>query len=86
MVTGKNVAGALVNPNETISRLDALKMYTLGSAWFSFDEQQMGSLETGKLADMVILNKDVLAISDEELKLIRAEMTYVNGKKVYDNN
>ncbi|PHS68355.1 MAG: hypothetical protein COB12_00435 [Flavobacterium sp.] len=85
MVTGKDVAGTLVNPNETISRLDALKMYTLGSAWFSFDEQQMGSLEEGKLADMVILNKDVLAISDEELKLIRAEMTYVNGEKVYEN-
>ncbi len=85
MVTGKDVSGVLVNPNETISRLDALKMYTLGSAWFSFDEQQLGSLEQGKLADMVILNKDFLKVSDEELKSIQAEMTFINGKIVYEN-
>ncbi len=85
MATGKDVSGALVNPNETISRLDALKMYTLGSAWFSFDDHQLGSLEQGKLADMVVLNKDFLTIPDEELKSIRAEMTFVNGKLVYGN-
>ena len=84
MVTGKNVNGELVNPNETISRLDALKMYTLGSAWFSFDEQKIGSLEKGKLADMVVLNMDVLSITDEELKSIKSEMTLIDGEIVYE--
>jgi predicted amidohydrolase YtcJ len=85
MITGKNATGKLVNPNETISRLEALRMYTLGSAWFSFDEENLGSLEAGKTADFVILNKDYLSISEEEIKTIRASATYVNGIKVYQD-
>jgi len=83
MVTGKDASGELVNPNQTISRLDALRMYTLGSAWFSFDDHQLGSLEVGKLADFVVLNKDFETIPEEELKSVRAEMTFINGKQVY---
>ena len=55
-----------------------------GSAWFSFDEDQLGSLEVGKLADMVVLNKEFLKIPDEELKSIRAEMTFLGGQLVYE--
>lgn len=84
MVTGKDAKGTLVNPNETISRLDALKLYTLGSAWFAFDENDLGSIEVGKKADFVVLNEDFLTVSEEEIKNIRAITTYVNGVKVYE--
>jgi predicted amidohydrolase YtcJ len=85
MVTGKDVKGDLVNPGQTLSRLEALRLYTMGSAWFSFDEKQLGSLEVGKLADIVVLNKDYTTVSDEEIKLLESILTVVNGKIVYSN-
>jgi predicted amidohydrolase YtcJ len=85
MVTGKDVTGKLVNSNETISRMDALRLYTLGNAWMSFEEQKLGSLEVGKLADLVVLNQDFFSVSDENIKNIKAILTIVDGKIVYEN-
>lgn len=83
MTTGKDNTGTLVNPGQTLTRLEALRLYTTGSAWFSFDEDELGSIEAGKLADLVILSDDYLGVGDEELKDIRAVLTMVDGRIVY---
>lgn len=85
MVSGKDVSGKMANPNETISRLDALKIYTLGSAWFSFDENKVGTIEVGKFADIVILDSDYFSIDEDDIKNIKADLTIVNGKIVYES-
>ena len=70
-------------PEERISRESALKQYTLNGAYAIFAENRKGSIETGKLADLVVLNKDYLTCPAEEIKEIRALLTLVGGKVVY---
>ncbi len=81
---GKNVSGiALRGPEETPSRLEALRLYTLGSAWFSRDEDKRGSLAVGKLADLAVLTKDYMTVPVEEISGIESLLTMVGGKIVY---
>ncbi len=83
MVTGKDNAGSTVNAGETLSRFEALRLYTIGSAWFSFDEERLGSIESGKLADLVVLNADYLTVPEEEIRSLRSVLTLVGGKVVF---
>jgi predicted amidohydrolase YtcJ len=83
MTTGRDNTGKLINPGQTLTRLEALRLYTTGSAWFANDENQLGSIEKGKLADIVVLSDDYLEVDDEELKQMRALLTIVDGKIVY---
>ncbi len=83
MLTGKNIAGEIVNPDQTLSRMEALELYTIGNAWFGFDEKDFGSIEVGKFADLVVLNKDYLSVPHEEIRGINSVLTMVNGKIVY---
>jgi predicted amidohydrolase YtcJ len=81
---GKTVAGtAIRGPEETPSRLQALKFYTLGSAWFSFDDDVRGSLEPGKLADLAVLSQDYLTVPLDEIGNIESVLTLVGGDVVY---
>jgi predicted amidohydrolase YtcJ len=81
---GKTVSGAAIRgPEETPGRLDALRLYTLGSAWFSFDEDNRGSLEPGKLADLAVLSADYLTVPVDAVGRIEALLTLVDGKIVY---
>ena len=81
---GKTVTGvAIRGPEETPSRAEALRLYTLGSAWFSFDEKQRGSLEAGKLADLAVLSKDYMAAPVDQIGGIESLLTMVGGKIVY---
>jgi len=81
---GKTVGGiALRGPEETPSRLEALRLYTLGSAWFSRDEDKRGSLAVGKLADLAVLTKDYMTVPVEEIGGIESLLTMVGGKVVY---
>jgi predicted amidohydrolase YtcJ len=64
MTTMRNNAGTAATPDgQQISRLEALRMYTIGSAWLSFDDDRLGSIEPGKLADLVLLRNDPLKVS-----------------------
>jgi predicted amidohydrolase YtcJ len=83
MSTGRNNAGDLVNPGQSVSRLEALRIYTKGSAYHSFDEHQLGSIEIGKLADLVVLSDDPLTISDDKLRKISSVLTLQAGKIVH---
>jgi predicted amidohydrolase YtcJ len=81
---GKTVGGlALRGPDETPDRADALRFYTLGSAWFSFDEDRKGSLEVGKLADLAVLSKDYMTVAVDEIGSIESVLTMLGGKVVY---
>jgi predicted amidohydrolase YtcJ len=81
---GKTVSGAAIRgPEETPSRIEALRLYTLGSAWFSFDETRRGSLEIGKLADLAVLTKDYMTVPVDQIGGIESLLTMVGGKIVY---
>ncbi|KAI1751999.1 amidohydrolase family-domain-containing protein [Xylaria castorea] len=85
--TGKNALGQQINPGQQISRQELLNLYTRANQWFlgGSDEQLLGSLEVGRLGDVVVLNKDYFAVSDEELKELRSILTVVGGSIVYDD-
>ena len=83
MVAGKYVTGEMVNDGQQINRLEAMRLYTMGSAWFSSEEDELGSIEVGKLADLVVLNNDYLSVSEEEIKGISSVLTIVGGNVVY---
>jgi predicted amidohydrolase YtcJ len=87
MLDGKTVGG---NPtrgtDETPSREQALRLYTLNSAWFSFDEDKRGSLEVGKLADFAILDQDYFSIPVERIGRTVSLLTVVGGKVVYSSS
>jgi predicted amidohydrolase YtcJ len=82
--TGLNALGQLINDGEQISRRDALRLFTRGNSWFLRMEDQLGSIERGKLADLVVLNKDYFAVPDHEIKQIHSVLTVVDGKVVHD--
>jgi hypothetical protein len=84
MVDGKTVSGRPTRgPDETPSREQALRLYTVGSAWFSFDEDKRGTLESGKLADFAILDQDYFTIPVERIGRTASLLTVVNGRVVY---
>jgi hypothetical protein len=60
-----------------------LRAYTMGSAWFSHDDDKLGSLEPGKLADLAVLTKDYMTVPTEEVGSIESLLTMVGGKVVY---
>ncbi len=70
-------------PKEKISIEQAIEYYTLGSAYAEFQEQEKGSIEVGKLADLVLLSKDLLTIPPGEILSTRVEVTVLGGKVIY---
>ncbi len=81
---GKTVSGSPTRgPEETPDRQTALRFYTLGSAWFSFDDDMRGSLEAGKLADLAVLSADYLTVPVEEVGNIESVLTLLGGEVVY---
>jgi len=82
--TGINARKVLINPNQQISREEALSLYTRENGWFLREEDQLGTIEPGKLADLVVLNSDYFAVPNEDLKKIRSVLTVVGGNVVYD--
>jgi predicted amidohydrolase YtcJ len=81
---GKTAKGTpLRGPEETPSRADALRFYTMGSAWVSHDEDKRGSLEVGKLADLAVLSTDYMNAPVEQIGNTVSLLTMVGGKIVY---
>jgi len=81
-VDGKNPDGWI--PEQKISVEDAIKCYTLNSAYASFEENIKGRIEAGKLADFVVLSEDILTIDPIRIKDVVVEMTIFNGDIVYE--
>ena len=82
-ISRKTREGKLIYPEEKITREQALRMYTNGSAYLHFSEKTLGSLEAGKLADLVIIDKDFLTCPEDDIRHIQALATVVEGKLVY---
>jgi predicted amidohydrolase YtcJ len=84
LLDGKAAGGlALRRVDEVPGREDALRFYTLGSAWFSRDENDRGSLEIGKLADLAVLTKDYMTVPVDQIGTIESQLTMVGGRIVY---
>ncbi len=85
-VTRRAESGDPVLPQEAVSVEIALRMYTLGSAYASFEEQAAGSIATGKRADLALLDRDLTAIPTEEIISTRVLMTVAGGEVVWEEN
>ncbi|MBR0597446.1 amidohydrolase [Sinanaerobacter chloroacetimidivorans] len=86
-VTRKDLDGADtgVNPQEKITVAEALRAYTYGSAYSHNREDELGTLEVGKLADVTVIDRNLFDIPEEEIKDCKASLTIVNGKVVYSD-
>lgn len=83
-VTRKGPSGRVHGPEEAISRETAIRMYTANTAYLSWEEDIKGTLEPGKLADMIVLDHDPLTAPEDQLLQTKVDMTFVGGKLVYD--
>jgi predicted amidohydrolase YtcJ len=86
MVTGKNVRGELINPGQQITRQEAVWLYTGGNGWFSREENTLGTIEPGRLADLSVLNADAFdskAVPDEAIRRVHSVLTILGGKVVH---
>ena len=82
-ITRKTERGSVFNADQAITRQEALRMYTTNNAMASFEENIKGSLEPGKVADIVVLSDDILSCPADSIKSIHATLTMLNGKIVY---
>jgi predicted amidohydrolase YtcJ len=85
-VTRKTRDGKISGAGQRISRQEALRIATYNNAYLTFEEDVKGSIESGKLADFLILNKDFMTVPDDEIGSILPLATYVGGKKVFSSN
>ena len=83
MVTRKDPNGNVYGASEAISREQALRLYTSAAAHYTFEEGRKGTLEPGKLADLVVLSADYLTVPEDQIKDIKADATIVGGKVVF---
>ncbi|MBE4746751.1 amidohydrolase [Corallococcus sp. ZKHCc1 1396] len=84
MVTGKSVSGSeILAKDNRLSREEALKLYTLGAAWFTKTENESGRIAPGNLADFALLSTDYFSVPEEEIQHITSVMTVVDGKVVF---
>jgi predicted amidohydrolase YtcJ len=72
-----------LRPEQTLSREQAIRLYTINNAFLTFEETRKGSLEPGKLADFIVLDRDILECPIDEVKDINVEATYLGGARVY---
>jgi predicted amidohydrolase YtcJ len=84
LITGKTIGGTMLYPETNrLDRMEALRLYTVGSSWFSSDEGKKGSIVPGQLADLAVLSVDYFSVPEEEIKKLESVLTVVGGKIVY---
>jgi predicted amidohydrolase YtcJ len=82
-ITRQTRDGKVIEPEQRITREEALKMHTIWAAYLQFAEDERGSIEVGKLADLVVLDQDFLTCPEDEIKNIEPRVTLIEGKIVY---
>src|SRR5262245_33239665 len=82
-VTRKGQSGATLGAEEAVSMQEAIRMYTANGPYLTFEEKTKGTLEPGKLADMIVLDRDPLMVPPDELLKTQVDLTIVGGKIVY---
>lgn len=83
-VTGLSSYGLQINPGQQLTRQETLRLFTRENAWFLRMEHKIGSLEVGKLADLLVLNRDYFSVPVADIRRIRPVMTIVDGDIVHD--
>ena len=73
----------LMQPEQRLTREEAIRLYTIDNAHITFTEDEKGTLEAGKLADLIVLDRDILECPVDEVKDIQVERTYLGGRLVY---
>jgi len=86
MITRTTERGSVIVPEEAISREQALRIYTINNSYASFEESIKGSIEPGKLADIVVITDDFLTCPADRIKDIESLLTIVGGKIVYSSS
>ena len=84
-VTRKGMSGNVYGADEALTVMEALRGYTLYGAYLTFEDDKKGSLEPGKLADMIVLDQDILTIDPNQIMDIKVEQTWLGGKLVYES-
>ena len=85
VITRKTATGEVFNPEQKLTREQALKMWTWNAAYLSFEEDVKGSIEAGKYADLVILDRDILTCPEDEIQDIEPVQTILGGKVIFDS-
>jgi hypothetical protein len=84
LVAGRTVGGAQIySQANRMSREEALRLWTHGSAWFSDEQARKGTLEAGKLADLAVLSADFFSVAEEQIKSLESVLTLLGGKPVH---
>lgn len=84
LVSGRTVGGAALYPESNrLSRMEALRLYTVGSTWFSGEEAKKGAIVPGQYADLAMLSSDYFSVPEEQIKGIESVLTVVGGMVVY---
>ena len=84
LITGKTVGGlSMYTQANRMERTEALRLWTVGSSWFSTEEGVKGSIVPGQLADLAVLSADYFSVPDEDIKQLESVLTVVGGKPVY---
>jgi predicted amidohydrolase YtcJ len=87
LITGKTVGGTSLYPDSNrLDRAEALRLYTVGSSWFSSEQEKKGAIRPGQLADLAVLSADYFSIPEEEINGLESVLTIVGGKIVYAND
>lgn len=84
MVSGKSVSGSeVLAANNRLSRVEALRLFTSGPAWFMNTEAEMGMIAPGYLADFVLLDRDYLTVAEDQIKHVSSVLTVMDGRVVF---
>lgn len=83
-VTRHGMSGRTFGPEERLTRLEALRGYTIKGAWLTREEELKGTLEPGKLADMIVLADDPLTVAESDLPDLEVMQTYLGGRLVFE--
>jgi predicted amidohydrolase YtcJ len=76
--------GSILHAEQRLTREEAIRLYTINNAFLTFTERERGSLEAGKLADLIVLDRDILECPLDQVQRIEVERTYLGGKLVYE--
>ncbi len=84
LVTGRTIGGLqMYDESNRMDRMEALRLWTIGSSWFLADSGKKGSIEVGQFADLAVLSADFFVIPDEQIKSLESVLTIVGGEIVY---
>ena len=85
-VTRRGYDGKVYGAEEGVSVEEAIRFYTQGTAYMTFDEDRLGSIEVGKAADLVVLGEDILTIDPDHIRDIPVELTIIDGEEVFSGS